>query len=124
MAGRTIADFVKAKVAGWQADVIHSITEIVQRAAPGVTAVIKWGQPVFEHGGPLAYIRSARNHVTFGFWRGAEIDDPRRLLEGAGARMKHMKLTKPGDLKPAALMAMVKHAVRLNRQKGSPTARA
>ncbi len=119
----TIADYVKAKVAGWQADVIHAITALVQRAAPGVTAAIKWGQPVFDHGGPLAYIRTARNHVTFGFWRGAELDDPRRLLEGTGSRMKHWKLTKPADLQPAALVAMVKHAVRLNREKGSPTSR-
>jgi hypothetical protein len=44
----------------------------------------------------FAYVNAFRSHVNVGFFRGAEIADPKGLLEGAGRFMRHVKL-KPGD---------------------------
>lgn len=35
--------------------------------------------------------------------------------------MRHTKLTTPADLKKTALRALVKQAVKLNREQGDPT---
>ncbi|MBX3436529.1 MAG: DUF1801 domain-containing protein [Planctomycetaceae bacterium] len=44
----------------------------------------------------FAYVNVFRAHVNVGFFRGAEIDDPRHLLEGTGKFMRHVKL-RPGE---------------------------
>ena len=59
--------------------------------------------------------------VNFGFWRGAELNDPRRLLEGEGDKMRHVKLTGERDVDPKAFAAFVKQAVELNRRLGDPS---
>lgn len=44
----------------------------------------------------FAYVAVFTAHVNIGFFRGAELADPARLLAGTGKRMRHVKL-KPGD---------------------------
>ena len=44
----------------------------------------------------FAYVNVFKAHVNVGFFHGAELDDPAGLLEGAGRRMRHVKL-RPGD---------------------------
>jgi hypothetical protein len=123
LAGTTVADYIASRLSGWQADVASRLVKIVKAAAPEATSVIKWGQPVFEAHGPFAYMRGSKNHVTFGFWRGAELADPDGLLEGEGDRMQHVKITSPDGLHEKTITAWVKQAVALNREKGSPTMR-
>jgi hypothetical protein len=62
--------------------------------------------------------------VTFGFWRGAELDDPRGLFEGSGEQMRHVKLTSVDGIDRDALTAFVRQAVELNSSQGDPTRRA
>jgi hypothetical protein len=123
LAGMSIADYTK-RLSGWQATAVAALTKLVRAIAPGATASIKWGQPVFEENGPFAFIRPAKGHLTFGFWRGSEIDDPSGVFEGDGSRMKHVKLRGLSDLDESMLGAMVRQAVALNREKGTPTRRA
>jgi hypothetical protein len=104
----------------WQREIAHAIGALVAKEAPRSTASIKWAQPVWEHGGPLAWFRASKNHVSFGFWRGAELEDPDGVLEGDGDRMRHVKI-KMGDSLPRRLGAMVRAAVALNEQHGDPT---
>jgi hypothetical protein len=106
----------------WQSETVRAIVKLVHDSAPDATVSIKWGQPVFEHHGPFAFIKPAKAHVSFGFWRGAEVADPKGLLT-RGDRMGHVKLRSHADLDTAAFAAMIEDAVRLNRQKGSPTKR-
>jgi hypothetical protein len=122
--GMPVAQWMKEKTSGWQAQVVERLLGLVKEVAPESTSSIKWGQPVFEANGPFAYVRPAKAHVTFGFWRGAELADPKKLLAGAGDRMTHMKITSPDQIDAGALRALIKDAVRLNREKGSPAMRS
>jgi hypothetical protein len=120
--GMPVEQYLATKVTGWQADVAGRIVALVQKAVPDAAVAIKWGQPVFELNGPFAYVKPAKAHVTFGFWRGTELADPKRML-GDGGRMTHVKLTSPQGVDEAALSALVKQAAKLNREKGDPTKR-
>ena len=120
--GMPVEAWIAKKTSGWQSDLIRRMVRIVAAAAPGSVAAIKWSQPIFEENGPFAFIKPAKAHVSFGFWRGAEVADPRGLLQ-RGDRMDHFKITAPDQLDEGALAAMVRDAVRLNREKGSPTRR-
>lgn len=45
-----------------------------------------------------------------GFFRGAEIADPERLLEGTGRFMRHVKLRPERRIDAAALMKLIQTA--------------
>ena len=51
----------------------------------------------------FGYVNAFRAHVNVGFFRGAELADPKHLLEGTGKFMRHVKL-RPGDGVDAAAL--------------------
>lgn len=117
-----VGDWVLQKASPWQRAVIGRLLAVAERAAPRATLSIKWAQPVFEQSGPFAFIKVARAHVTFGFWRGAELKDPKGLLEG-GDVMKHIKIRSLDGMDEPALSEFVRQAIALNESKGDPTKR-
>jgi hypothetical protein len=84
---------------------------------------MKWGQPVWEQNGPFAYARPSAKHLTFGFWRGAELTDSGNVLQGEGDRMRHVKITSIEDVTRLPLEELIKEAADLNEKKGNPTKR-
>lgn len=121
--GVAVETWMKTKLASWQVPVVHRLLAIANRAAARATVGIKWGQPVFEHHGPFAFIKPATAHVTFGFWRGAELNDPKRVLEGSGTRMKHLKIPATAVVDEVYLGRLVREAYTLNGKLGDPTKR-
>jgi hypothetical protein len=124
MAKPTTVDAYVASLAAPLADVATAVRDLIRAAAPEASEAVKWAQPVYEQNGPFAYFRASSKHVTFGFWRGAELDDPNGLLEGTGEQMRHVKLASADGIDREALAAFVRQAVELNRAKGDPTRRA
>lgn len=120
--GMSVEAWVKAKARGWQAELVNKLIAVARAAAPQAELAIKWNQPVLVHNGPVAYIKPASQHVTFGFWRGAQLDDPQGVLEG-GEVMKHVKLPADARLDEAQLKRWVKQAVALNEKLGDPSRR-
>ena len=61
---------------------------------------------------PFAYVNVFTSHVNVGFFQGASLSDPERLLQGEGKRMRHVKL-KPGvQTNAAALTKLIEDAYR------------
>ena len=58
----------------------------------------------------FGYVNAFKAHVNVGFFRGAEIADPKNLLEGTGKFMRHVKLTPQTDVNAAALTKLIKTA--------------
>jgi hypothetical protein len=63
----------------------------------------------------FCWISPASKHVTFGFNCGAELSDPKKLLEGTGNAFRHVKLASLADLDKPALRALVVAAVKHRR---------
>ncbi len=56
---------------------------------------------------PFAYVGVFTAHVNVGFFYGAALADPKRLLQGSGKRMRHVKL-KPGtNIDDEALLSLI-----------------
>ena len=47
---------------------------------PDLTENIKWGMPSFERNGILGGMAGFKKHVSYGFWRAPEMEDPHDLL--------------------------------------------
>jgi hypothetical protein len=123
-AGKTTGKTVDGYINGledWQAEVVSMLRQLILDAAPDAAESIKWSQPVYEDNGPFCYIKAFKNHVNFGFWRGAELPDPEGILEGSGAKMRHVKISGTDDIRKKAFQDLVRSAVQLNRSLGDPT---
>jgi hypothetical protein len=58
----------------------------------------------------FAYVNAFTAHVNVGFFHGAELADPARLLEGRGKFMRHVKLRPEGDVDAGALTELIRSA--------------
>jgi hypothetical protein len=58
----------------------------------------------------FAYVGAYAAHVSVGFFQGASLPDPAGLLEGAGKRMRHVKLRWGKPVDEAALKALIRAA--------------
>ena len=55
----------------------------------------------------FGYVNAFKAHVNVGFFRGAEIADPGRLLEGTGKFMRHVKIRPGGNVNAPALRKLI-----------------
>jgi len=55
----------------------------------------------------FGYVNAFRAHVNVGFFRGAELPDPRGLLEGTGRFMRHVKLRPGRDVDAGGLRDLI-----------------
>jgi hypothetical protein len=82
-------------------EVAAAARAVIDDRLDGATAAIKWAHPTWSVGRqPVCYLKGASRHVTFGFWRGASIDDPSGRLETSGEVMAHVKLRDREDVEP------------------------
>lgn len=59
---------------------------------------------------PFGYVGVFRAHVNVGFFHGAALPDPERLLQGTGRFMRHVKLQPDTPANTAALSKLIEAA--------------
>ena len=97
--------------------VAKAVRALVKRTVDGCEEYVNpWKIPSFDLNGPLCFYMVAKEHVVFGFVRGATLRDPGKLLEGTGKYLRHVKLRSAADAQQAGVRALVKEAAALNRK--------
>ena len=87
--------------------------EQMRACGADVRELINDGHPVACVGdAAFGYVDAYSKHGGVGFFLGAELDDPAGLLEGAGKRMRHVKLRWGEPVNEAALSALIAAAYR------------
>lgn len=119
MSAKTVEEYASKQ--GEFEDIVLTLAAVVRKAAPKSEEAIKWSQPVWSLNGPFCYMKAFKKYVNLGFWRGAELNDPKGLLEGSGAKMRHVKIESIKDIPTAALKNFIKQAIKLNQTKGNPS---
>ena len=97
--------------------VVTALRALVLEIDPDACEVVRLGDRAATYGaGPrkmvdgYAYILPHRQWVNLGFYQGARLADPDGLLEGAGARMRHVKVRSLQDVDRASLRTLVEDA--------------
>jgi len=94
----TIDEYIAAMPAPL-AEVAAAARRVIDANLDGAESAIKWAHPTWSLGKqPVCYLKAASKHVTFGFWRGASIEDASGRLEASGEVMAHTKLRSPEDV--------------------------
>jgi len=101
----TQGDAVRLTVRPW--------LEALRACGEDVRELIHDGRPTVCVGdAAFAYVDAFKAHAAIGFFHGAALDDPGGLLQGAGKRMRHVKLPWGRPYDAEALRRMVGEAYR------------
>ena len=97
--------------AGQLGDIAQKWFEVMRNCGDEVRELLHDGCPTACLGDPaFGYVNVFTSHVNIGFFQGASLLDPTRLLQGTGKFMRHVKL-KPGmATNSAALSRLIEAA--------------
>ena len=85
--------------------------EVMRRCGDEVRELLHDGCPVACFGdAPFGYVNVFTSHVNVGFFRGAALRDPERLLQGDGKFMRHVKLRAGTATDAASLRRLIEMA--------------
>ncbi len=94
--------------------VVAALRVMVLEVHADACEVVRLGDRAATYGvGPrkmidgYAYILPHTAWVNLGFYRGTDLPDPEGLLEGTGARMRHVKIRSLDDARGPAVQALV-----------------
>jgi hypothetical protein len=91
---------------------IGSLQRLVGRLAPDLVTAVKWGQGCWLRDTvPKLYIHAEPDHLQFGFYAGATLDDPLRLLNGKGKYVRHVKIRTAADLDADYLSQLIRQVL-------------
>ena len=94
-------------------ELARTMRKTVLEVLPDLDEVVKWGYLVYEGQRKVCSINVYKKHINLMIWRGDEIDDPEKLLEGEGKQMRHVSIKKPEDIKPNYFKSLLKQASEL-----------
>lgn len=107
--------------------VLRHLRELVHRAVPDVEEAIKWNFPCFVADGTiLCNMAGFKEHCSFGFWKGKEMDDPEDILEqDESTAMGNLgRITRVEDLPgDELLISYIRRAREFNRRAPSGKAK-
>ena len=95
-----------------------SLREVVFEVDQNACEVVRLGDRAATYGvGPrkmldgYAYILPYKGWVNLGFYQGVDLADPKELLEGTGAKMRHVKIRSIDDAKRSEIRALINAAL-------------
>ncbi len=92
-------------------DIARVWFEVMRKCGDEVRELLHDGCPVACFGDvPFGYVNVFTSHVNVGFFQGARLHDPARLLQGTGKYMRHMKLRAGEEANAAALSKLISAA--------------
>jgi hypothetical protein len=91
--------------AGELGAIAHEWFEVMRKCGDEVREILHDGCPVACLGdAPFGYVNVFTAHINVGFFHGASLADPARMLQGSGKFMRHVKL-RPGSATDAAALS-------------------
>ncbi len=91
--------------------IAHEWFEVMRRCGDEVREILHDGCPVACLGdAPFGYVNVFTSHVNVGFFQGAALPDPGRLLQGNGKFMRHVKLRPETIIDAASLRRLIETA--------------
>jgi hypothetical protein len=93
--------------------IIRALRRFVKKTAPSLVESVKWSNGCWlKDKTVVAYVYSDKDWVQFGFIRGSSLKDPKKLLDGNGEYVRHIKVRTVADIDPKTFGALLRHAIR------------
>jgi uncharacterized protein YdeI (YjbR/CyaY-like superfamily) len=109
-----------AKSPDFAKPILIHIRELVHRAAPELSEIMKWGFPFFDYKGPVCQMAAFKRHCAFGFWREKMLHDPKGYLKVDGEESSagsFGQILSISDLPPEeVLIDFIRQAIAINEK--------
>ena len=103
--------------------IAKALRETVLNVDQNAYEVVRLGDRAATYGvGPrkmidgFAYILPYKRWVNLGFYQGVDLTDPKGLLEGTGAKMRHIKIRSVDEAKQPEVRALIEAALATRRE--------
>ncbi len=122
-----VIDAMLADLDDWRSATLSRFRALIKQADPDVIEELKWkkptnpaGVPVWSDDGMICTGEVYKDHVKVTFAKGASLDDPRGLFNASlgGNLRRAIDVHESGKVDDAALKALVRAAVALNKATG------
>ena len=112
MTASTSSDVGKlaAKLCQPYGEIVAALRKNIRTAAPDIEERIAWGLPWLFHNG----MACGKAHVNLQLIKGVRLTDPRRLLEGTGKGMRHLRLHTTAEIPVAQVKRWIRESLALN----------
>jgi hypothetical protein len=92
---------------------VVSLARLIKDTAPHLTATVKWGQGCWvDDGRPKMFVHPEEDHLQFGFFNGATLEDPEQVLTGKGKYVRHVKVYTRKDINTDILGDLIRQAMK------------
>ena len=96
-------------------EIITAMRQLVADAAPELTESSKWGQGIWLAGDlPVVYVHTEDDHAQLGFYGGAFLHDPEKILEGKSKYLRFVKIYSAEDIDEKLLAPLIRQAAKLD----------
>jgi hypothetical protein len=108
-----------AKAGAHARELAHQLRKLVARVMPNVVEVpwprlrmASYGVGPKKKSEHFCYISAQKDDVNLGFYYGAELPDPEKLLRGTGKLLRHVKIREVKAIRSRALRRLLEVASR------------
>lgn len=90
------------------------IREIILKSGPSIKETIKWSNLTFVSNGNIAniYTYDKANYINVAFFKATKLSDPKKLQQGTGKSMRHLKISSEKDHDEKQIAAWVKETIK------------
>jgi len=103
--------------------IAQRLRQIIIAVDPNTVEVVRLGDRAATYGvGPkkmsegYVYILPYKNWVNLGFYKGPDLPDPDRLLEGTGNKLRHIKMRSLADTDRPQVRSLIEDALAERKQ--------
>jgi hypothetical protein len=94
-----------------QKAIMEVLRQLIHQEVRSVREDFKWSRPVFSTDKDIAYFKTAKAYVTFGFMQAEKIKEGLHFLEGTGKDMRHIKIKKVSEIDAKLLTGWLKDMI-------------
>lgn len=89
---------------------IRELDAMIHKAAPDLVSSLKWRNLTYHSKRNACALVNHEQYVNLQVWTGAEFEDPKGLLQGAGKTMRHIRLVPGARIDRPAVIAIIQQA--------------
>jgi hypothetical protein len=104
-------DLYQSQLRQPQKEIVKRLRVFIARRYPELAESLKWNVPTHSlNGKNIIGLQDFRGHLNLNFFRGTQLRDPRRILQGTGKQVRHESFRSIDDISHSSLKKLVDQA--------------
>jgi hypothetical protein len=104
-------DLYQSQLPQPQKEIVKRLRALIARRYPALSESLKWNVPTYSlNGKNIMGLQDFRAHINLSVFRGAQLRDPRGILQGTGKQVRHVSFRSIDDISHSSLKKLVDQA--------------